>query len=556
MVLALVAVVIPLRSPAATLTQVRSQFLVNEGVTLNNQDHATVDMDDQGLFMVSWNSDSYLWMEVKGRAYYADGSPWTNEFQVNKLVEAGGQYSPDVATNGGNRWIVTWADTEARDSTYVYAKIYTNTQNRRKYEFMVNPEQEASLGRVRPDVAMFPNGDAVVIWGHAPRDGSGLNVYVRLFDASGYPLSDIVQINQSPSDPPPVDHTATPDIDVKMVDGQPVAFATWKRWHADPDPWAEILCRKFDPYAMTFEDEFLINPLSTGVHQGRPMVDMNGRGDILMVWQEINPADGEYDVHTRKYSAADSTWGPLLDPPGNDQFTQHRGHGILSESGGMMLAWTRIELMNGLDNVYLQAYDAQGVPLLDTEYLVNETLSGVQRRPALAMTEINGLTHLVVIWESNNDDGSGQAQMGAVFDFDGFPAAGAVKTAGGLDSGRRPRVDFGLEASELHPPARTEQDRPAGPDADAALSGAPNPFNPTTVFSFRLEHPEAVGLYVHDLAGRRVRTLAAGETFTAGNHTVTWHGRDDLGQPVSSGVYLVRLVAGGQEQNLRVTLVR
>jgi len=38
-------------------------------------------------------------------------------------------------------------------------------------------------------------------------------------------------------------------------------------------------------------------------------VDMNGQGDILVVWQEFNLADGLYDIHTRKYTAGTDTWG-------------------------------------------------------------------------------------------------------------------------------------------------------------------------------------------------------------------------------------------------------
>ncbi|MCP4713293.1 MAG: hypothetical protein GY869_32080, partial [Planctomycetes bacterium] len=46
-------------------------------------------------------------------------------------------------------------------------------------------------------------------------------------------------------------------------------------------------------------------------------------------------------------------------------------------------------------------------------------------------------------------------------------------------------------------------------------------------------------------AGQLVRALA-GSRYPAGEHTITWDGTNDNGQPVGSGVYLYRLQAGDQ----------
>jgi hypothetical protein len=77
--------------------------------------------------------------------------------------------------------------------------------------------------------------------------------------------------------------------------------------------------------------------------------------------------------------------------------------------------------------------------------------------------------------------------------------------------------------------------------SDYTLGNAPNPFNPHTVIQFHLPRPEAVELQIFDVAGRLVRTLVAGEKYTAGPHVITWNGCNDLGQAAASGVYLYRL---------------
>ncbi len=78
------------------------------------------------------------------------------------------------------------------------------------------------------------------------------------------------------------------------------------------------------------------------------------------------------------------------------------------------------------------------------------------------------------------------------------------------------------------------------PVAARGLGTAPNPFARETMLSFRVASREPVGLFVYDLAGRRVRRLFEGEA-EAGERRLAWDGRDDAGAPVAPGVYLVRL---------------
>ena len=43
---------------------------------------------------------------------------------------------------------------------------------------------------------------------------------------------------------------------------------------------------------------------------------------------------------------------------------------------------------------------------------------------------------------------------------------------------------------------------------------------------------------------------------SAGVHAAVWDGRDDAGQPVSSGVYLCRMEAGGRSEAMKMLLVK
>lgn len=72
----------------------------------------------------------------------------------------------------------------------------------------------------------------------------------------------------------------------------------------------------------------------------------------------------------------------------------------------------------------------------------------------------------------------------------------------------------------------------------------PNPFNSVTAICYQLSATNFINLSIYDLLGRRVRTLVD-KTEAAGNHSIVWDGRDESGQPVSSGVYFYKLMCKG-----------
>ena len=90
------------------------------------------------------------------------------------------------------------------------------------------------------------------------------------------------------------------------------------------------------------------------------------------------------------------------------------------------------------------------------------------------------------------------------------------------------------------------------------LQNAPNPFNASTVISFlipfRLAN-ETTRLSIYNLAGQLVRVLQL-DAQQAGEHSLSWDGRDDYGRAVASGVYIYRLNVGGWAVHRRMLLLR
>ena len=98
-------------------------------------------------------------------------------------------------------------------------------------------------------------------------------------------------------------------------------------------------------------------------------------------------------------------------------------------------------------------------------------------------------------------------------------------------------------------------DAPLAPASLMLTQNHPNPFNPSTEIRYSVSTAGSGSLRIFDLQGRIVRTLVHGD-FSRGEGAVTWHGRDDSGRSVGSGVYVYRLTVSGQSQERRMVLLK
>ena len=97
--------------------------------------------------------------------------------------------------------------------------------------------------------------------------------------------------------------------------------------------------------------------------------------------------------------------------------------------------------------------------------------------------------------------------------------------------------------------------KPEGPVEYALHQNTPNPFSPSTCIRFDLPEERHVNIGVYDLRGRLVATLADGNR-KAGRFAVVWNGRNDFGERVSPGIYILCMKAGRFRETRKVTLIK
>ena len=83
----------------------------------------------------------------------------------------------------------------------------------------------------------------------------------------------------------------------------------------------------------------------------------------------------------------------------------------------------------------------------------------------------------------------------------------------------------------------------------------PNPFRNSTRIEYSIQHQTNVKVDVYDINGHKVRTLVSKAHLT-GKYSLTWDGKNDLGNQVSSGVYYCRFQSGEKNETIKMILMR
>ena len=94
-----------------------------------------------------------------------------------------------------------------------------------------------------------------------------------------------------------------------------------------------------------------------------------------------------------------------------------------------------------------------------------------------------------------------------------------------------------------------------GPASFMLEQNFPNPFNAETTINLTLAGPGRVKVAIYDAVGHLVRQIEHSAS-NAGTQQIRWDGRDDLGRPLASGLYLYAVKSRGSSQMRKMLLIR
>ncbi len=225
--------------------------------------------------------------------------------------------------------------------------------------------------------------------------------------------------------PPPVGeefpvNTYTPSRQVfpwVALDAAGEFVVVWESYEQDGGAGGYgVFGQRFDAGGQPAGGEFAINTTTSG-SQEQPAVVSDPAGNFVVVWSSPGQDGSGSGVIGRRY---DETGLPLTGEFLVNSFTtgdQNLPVAAADGAGNFVVAWA------GFDGVasraiFAQRFDADGDPVGD-EFQVNTYTEGYLTIPAVA-ADASG--RFVVVWTSEEQDGSGRGIFGQRFAADGQPA--------------------------------------------------------------------------------------------------------------------------------------
>jgi hypothetical protein len=305
-------------------------------------------------------------------------------------------------------------------------------------------------------------------------------------------------------------------------------------------------------------------------------------GASFVAWEETGARFGGGRSIVARRLLADGTPDPAWDPQGavlSSSATVERLQDVATAGAELVAVWTDTRAASGANpnDLYAQWVTNAGVPAggWPASGLALSTAPG--REDAARVSLDPG--YAAFAWEDRRGSDTdiyaelrfknGTLPLGN-WVANGLPATSAsgeqtapvvgVGNGGGCFVAWQDARDFASTGLDIYAQAFTAEgeklDVPPGTPGVALLGPPrPNPMRASSLFTLQLPREAPVNVEVLDVAGRRVRTLAAG-TFPAGTRSVFFDGRDDAGRELPPGIYRVRGRIGDTETSRTVIRLR
>lgn len=301
-------------------------ILCNTAITVGVQDEGEIACATDGRFLVAWSERSGAdgdEMGIYGRIFNSSGTPITGaEFRIPEVWQDS-QWRPLIASRPAGGWVVAWSGDDDGDpifrlldtsGTFLTGDIHVDT--------IGNGGQTDLAPAIAPDGTMF----MVFVDYSGSGTGSGTNLFGRLFDEDGIPLS-------------PQENQLTLNI---SGGGNYSAF-----------------------------------------DQREPRVAADGLGRFIVVWESATDLAGtDWNIFARRFGPAGFPLGDPFQVNSNSSGHQRESRVAADPDGNFVITWT--DWSGGNADIRARRYDNLAQPV-GAEFTVNATTAGTQRRPSLAM---------------------------------------------------------------------------------------------------------------------------------------------------------------------------
>lgn len=283
-----------------------NQFQVNS-YTTNNQASPAVAMDNDGDFVVVWQSNgsadgdtsSY---SIQAQRFNSNGLVQGSQFQVNNYTTAE-QFHPSVGSDSDGDFVVVWQSGGSpftdNPGYSIQGRRYNSVGTPAATQFQVNSYITGTQDN--PSISLDSDGDFVVVWqsfGSGGSDNSGYSIQGQRFNSSATLVGPLIQVNSYTTN-----NQMNPSV---SLDSDGDFMVVWQSTGATGDASGDsVQGQRFNSVGTTIGVQFQVNNYTTNA-QTFPAVARDSDGDFVVVWGSYGSAgsDSSYEsVQARRYNS-------------------------------------------------------------------------------------------------------------------------------------------------------------------------------------------------------------------------------------------------------------
>lgn len=200
------------------------------------------------------------------------------------------------------------------------------------------------------------------------------------------------------------------------ADGLGNLVAVWSSFTQDGSGWG-VFGQRLSSAGAPLGDEFQVNSFTTG-DQNSASVAADAAGDFVVVWTSAGQDGSGAGVFGQRFDADGVAAGSEFQVNSTSTGNQSSPKVALSALGGFIVVWSSEEQDGSAEGVFGQRFSNSGAPL-GNEFQVNTFTPGWQSLGEIAAGPAGDF---IVVWDSQDQDGSGRGVFGQRFDAGGAPA--------------------------------------------------------------------------------------------------------------------------------------
>jgi len=507
------------------------------------------------------------WMDYRNKNYdiylqrlSAGGTKKGNNFRANSDLTGAQQKTPSLAVNSKRESFVVWEDFRSGNADIFFRQV-DQLGNFVTAEIKVS-DDTSILPQLSPDIATDDKNTFFIVWQDFRND---VNIYGQFYNFL-IPLGNI-KINQ--------DTSTNVHLQPSVSGSQSGKFVTV--WSDNRDGNFNIYGQRYTSLGANVGSNFKVNDDVAPADHFSPQVASDSLGNFVVVWEDYR--DSQAHIYMQAYDSSGSLLGSNLRVQSDSSnTTQIRPDIARTVTGEFAVCW--LESRGAGDFILAQRYDASR-QAVDPNLIISDTVAVNPFAPKIALDKNQTL---LVTWEdsrlghsdiwaqffySSNDsmgpDFKVNQDLGTALQFS--PACGFSSDYAYFvwSDNRNPGLGFDIYANiyvykgtEVKPPKSISS---AVPKSFSLEQNYPNPFNATTVIKYHLKATNSssnqisTSLKVYNIKGEFVKTLVR-QNQAPGIYQITWDGKNEEGQVVSSGVYFYLLEAGEKKEAKKMLLLK